>query len=61
MQVSPKELAAIDLFLYTMTQLAQLAIVVGLLLPMLNLTALPIFMFSVLNVLNTFTIVTGIN
>ena len=59
--MSPKELAAIDLFLYTMTQLAQLAIVVGLLLPMLNLTALPIFMFSVLNVLNTFTIVTGIN
>ena len=43
------------------TQLAQLAIGVGLQLPMLNLTALPIFMFWVLNVLNPFTIVTGIN
>jgi hypothetical protein len=58
-QVSHKELAAIDLFLYTITQLAQLAIVIGLLLPLMNFELLPQFLFSVANVLNLFYILTG--
>ncbi len=59
-KISQKELAAIDLFLYTVAQLAQLAIIISLLLPMLHLTVLPQFLFAILSVVNTFKILTGI-
>ena len=58
-QISPKELAAIDLFLYTMTQIAQHAVVIGLLIPMVNLSFLPGFLFSVATVINLFATLLG--
>jgi hypothetical protein len=58
-QISAKELAAIDLFLYTMTQLAQLAVIVGLLLPLLHLQTLPMLLFAIANVVNLFRVITG--